>query len=652
MTEDDYKSLEKCYVSQRYADAAQIRRVDSLDGRDRVGRNGAGDYAGLLFSYIDPVSRLVVGERLRLDHPPFDAKGKPKYKYLSPPGQRMHFYWPFADPAWLEDPTMPIIIVEGEKKYLAAHRAAFEKAIEGRPPYFAIALAGVWAWLGKTGITTNEKGRRVAVKGVIGDFDRVQWKNRRVVIFFDSNVLTNDQVARARNQLARELASRGALVFIVDLPGDVGGQPINGVDDFLAAAGLDPFIELFESALRWDWRTELHKTKEGKVRAGGVHNVLVALRYAPELHGMLGYNQFSEQAEIRKRTPWQAPPGPWRDSDDVYFRDWLENRGIFAAAQTIGEAVAAYAAEHGFHPVRDYLESLQWDGTERIDSWLTSYAAVKPDSNYVRAVGKRWLISAVARVFEPGSKVDHTVIFEGPQGAGKSRLIKILGGEFYSDDIADLQTKDAAMSLKGVWIAELSELDAMTKADVTRIKSFISRATDHYRPPYGRHFVDSPRQCVFAGSINHANYLKDETGGRRFWPVACAGDLCLNSLEEDRDQLWAEAVVRYRAGDKWWLDDGALIKAAGDEQDARFQSDPWEPLVDTWLLSRTETTTAEVIEHALQKPVGQWTRADEIRVGAILRRLGWETSRPRSGGSRRRIYRYVETSLPAKKEIQ
>lgn len=651
MTEDDYKSLEKCYVSARYADAAQIRRVDSLEGRERVGRNGAGDFAGLLFAYIDPVSRLVIGERLRLDHPPFDAKGKPKHKYLSPPGQRLHFYWPFADPAWFDDPTMPVLIVEGEKKYLAAHRAAHEKSANGRPLFLTIGLAGVWAWLGKTGSRPNEKGKRVDVKGVIPDFDRVSWKNRRVVIFFDANALSNDQVSRARNQLARELASRGALVFIVDMPGDVGGQPVNGLDDFLGLAGLDPFIELFESALRWDWRTELHKTKEGKVRAGGVHNVLVALRYAPELHGVLIYNQFSEKPEIKKRTPWQAPPGPWRDADDVYFRDWLENRGIFAAAQTIGEAVAAYAAEHHYHPVRDYLEALEWDGTGRINSWLTRYATVEPD-DYVCAVGKRWLVSAVARVFEPGCKVDHTLILEGKQGAGKSRLIKILGGEFYSDDIPDLSRGDAAMGLKGVWIAELSELDAMTKADVTRIKSFISRSTDHYRPPYGRHFIESPRQVVFAGSINHSSYLKDETGGRRFWPVACAGELRLDDLERDRDQLWAEAVARYREGDLWWLDDQALVEAAGAEQDARFQADPWEPLIDRWLLSRTETTTAEVLELALQKPVGQWTRADEIRVGAVLRRLGWEPSRPRSGGARRRIYRYAGPGATTKKETK
>ena len=379
LTDDDYRSLENCYVSKDYADAAQIYRVDSLEGRERVGRNGAGDYSGLIFRSIDPVTRQIIGERLRLDHPPFDHKGKPKHKYLSPPGQRLHFYWPFADPAWLADPTLPIVIVEGEKKYLAVHRAAFEKMIDGKPLCFVLALAGVWAWLGKIGSTANEKGKRVDVKGVIPDFDRVLWKDRRVIILFDSNVLTNDQVSRARNSLARELAARGALVFLVDLPSDVGGRPINGVDDFLAAAGLEPFVTLFQNALRWDWRSELHKTERNKIRAGGVHNPLVALRYAPELHGILVYNQFANRPEIRKRTPWYSEPGEWTDADDTHLRDWLETRGIYTSGQAIAEVVKAYSMENGYHPVRDYLESLKWDGNPRLDDWLITCCGAKQD---------------------------------------------------------------------------------------------------------------------------------------------------------------------------------------------------------------------------------------------------------------------------------
>lgn len=643
LSDEDYRSLESCYISREYAESARIRRVDSAEGRERVGRNGGGgDYEGLLFPYIDPVQRQPFGERLRLDHPPVDHKGRPLHKYLSPPGQRNRFYWPLADQAWFEDRTLPILITEGEKKYLAAQRAAFENAKDGRPLFFAIALAGVYSWKGVIGAMNNQNGKRVPVKGVIPDFDLVKWDGRIVVIAFDSNALTNDQVNRARGQLARELASRGALVFLLDLPEKTdNGIEVNGIDDFLAAAGLEAFLELYRNIVRWDWRKELVLTENGKVKANIAKNAVIALRLAPEFRDVLVWNLFAERAEVRSPTPWKSPPGPWKDLDEIRLREWLEERGILENRQNVTDAVVNVANDAPIHPVREYLESLEWDGVPRLNNWLMYYASA-PQTELTRAIGSKWPISAVARVMEPGCKADHMLVLEGSQGIGKTRLLQALGREFYTDDVPDLMSKDAQLSVAGVWIVEFSELDALSRSEASRIKSFLSRATDRYRSFYGRLMQEHPRQCVFAGTTNAQDYGNDASGLRRFWPIAC-GKIDLDGLERDRDQLWAEAVERYRNGEHWWFEDDRTITAAEEEQALRQRDDPWDALIASWLFSRTDpVTVAEILRDVIKKETSQWNHYDKIRVGSILTRHGCHKIHPRINGIRQWAYEIGE----------
>ena len=258
------------------------------------------------------------------------------------------------------------------------------------------------------------------------------------------------------------------------------------------------------------------------------------------------------------------------------------------------------------------------------------------------------------------------LILEGPQGAKKSTALAVLAGDgWFTDELAEIGSKDAALQMRGVWIIEIAELDAIGRAEVSRIKAFLSRTVDRYRPPYDRYVVDVPRQCVFAGSVNPDTYLRDETGNRRFWPVRC-GCIDLDALRRDRDQLWAEAVVRYREGAIWWIDDRDLIAAANVEQEARVHPDAWHCLIERWLVfeqrqvnrgyagfddwqteeteraqSLNDVSVAEILAQAIRIEPGKWTRGDQMRVTAYLKANGWEKYQVRTGGRKSaREWRY------------
>ena len=332
------------------------------------------------------------------------------------------------------------------------------------------------------------------------------------------------------------------------------------------------------------WKTRLLRGKQGGVLAV-VANALIAFRNAPEWDGVLHHNE-SSMATVAKRAPpfemTPAVPFTWADEHDVLAAAWLQHQGIPVNKDIAAQAVQVVAREHSFHPVRAYLNSLKWDGTGRIDDWLTVCLGVDR-SDYVRAVGAKFLIGGVGRVYRAGAKLDTCLILEGPQGALKSTALRVLAGtDFFTDDISELGSKDSVLQTRGVWIIELGELDAMSKGEISRIKAFMSRQVDRIRPPYGRRVIEAPRECIFAGTVNKESYLKDETGGRRFWPVKC-GAINIAELKRDRDQLWAEARDRFLAGETWWLSDPALNEAAAKEAEARYEHDPWDELIIEWV---------------------------------------------------------------------
>jgi predicted P-loop ATPase len=372
-------------------------------------------------------------------------------------------------------------------------------------------------------------------------------------------------------------------------------------------------------------------------------NVIIALTQAPEWTGVLAYSEFSMATIAREPPPWSGSVAglEWSDHDDRRTTEWLQHNGIFVGVEIASQGVQVAAQAHSFHAVREYLDKLIWDGTERISTWLSLYLGVE-HSDYASAVGSRWLIQAVARIYRPGVKADTCLILEGKQGTLKSTALKTLGGHWFTDEIAELGTKDASLQTLGVWIIELSELDSMSRAEVSRIKSFMSRATDRFRPPYGRRIITSPRQCVFAGSVNHSNYLRDDTGGRRFWPVEC-GNIDIKSLNRDRDQLWAEAAVQYKIGAPWWLDSKALNYQAEEEQADRLEDDPWQSLIAEWCTTQwsygeTSVSIADVLTRCIQKPKERWIQTDLNRVSKCFRAL--KLRRRRLGIRENREWRY------------
>jgi len=396
-------------------------------------------------------------------------------------------------------------------------------------------------------------------------------------------------------------------------------------------------------------------------------NVIIALTSDIAFAGVLAFNDFSQEIVVRQPLPWDAATGPfprpWEDADDVRTAEWLQLRGVNVAPLVVGRAVGAVAREHRIHPVRDWLEHLRWDGTPRIETWTSTYLGAAPTA-FHHTVGALWLISAVARIFRPGVKADHMLILEGPQGARKSTAIKVLAGEaWFTDELPELGSKDAAIHMQGVWIVEIAELDAIGRAEVSRIKAFLTRTTDRFRPPYGRYTVEVPRQCVFAGTVNPDTYLRDETGNRRFWPLRC-GTIDIAGLARDRDQLWAEAVHRFREGAIWWIEDPAILAEAAAAQEARYQADAWDARIDRWLTHETrsvnrghagwddwqeeeferpepirDVSVGEILEGALGIEPAKWTKGDQMRVGAWLKSRDWERYRNRAGVAREWRYR-------------
>lgn len=401
-----------------------------------------------------------------------------------------------------------------------------------------------------------------------------------------------------------------------------------------------------------DWTSRIQTTQKGNNRQTSF-NARLILEHDERWSGVLGWCELSHRVVKRELPPYaNASRGEWDDADDADLRYWLgEKYGIEPKGQDLGDAVMGAARCNRFHPVRDYLDGLEWDGTERLSTWLLTYLGAgrgddgkeQPEMReYLSAVGRMFLISAIARVRRKRAKADHVVILEGDQGLGKSTAIGVLFGEWFTDSPLDLHSKDAMEALRGLWGVELAELDALNKAEDKRAKAFFSRDSDRFRLPYGRNSMEFGRQCVFCGTTNQQVYLKDATGNRRYWPVACTR-IDLDNLRADRDQIWAEADRCYQNGDVWWPDKD-LRAVFEREQEERFDGDVWESIIKGWLdgllmeeqvplayRRSMHVTMDRVMSDALEMDPAAMRKPEQTRVGMIMSRLGW--TRAKRGGN-------------------
>jgi predicted P-loop ATPase len=395
-----------------------------------------------------------------------------------------------------------------------------------------------------------------------------------------------------------------------------------------------------------------------------VGNVLIALRNSPILVDCFGFDSMTRMPMLMKEIgnpSRSAKKEPLKDEDITVLQHWLQEYGGLPriGREPVRDAVAQRCRERSYHPVKDWLDSLEWDRKERLENWLETYLGAEGPLAYHQGIGVMFLISMVARIYEPGCRVDHMLVLEGAQGILKSTTCRVLAGEWFSDNLPDLGSKDSSQHLRGKWLIEVAEMHAMNKADTALLKKYLTRTEECYRPPYGRLEVKEPRQCIFIGTTNKQNYLRDETGNRRFWPVKC-GKIDIEQLSDDRDQLFAEAVVKFNCGVQWWPDSNFEFDSIGDEQDARYESDAWEEPIANFLKGledeaktkakaetsgitkdkiKAKTTVLAVARGALgyepenpvpdsrHTPINKLGTADQRRIVVCLTKLGWEPKR-------------------------
>lgn len=364
-------------------------------------------------------------------------------------------------------------------------------------------------------------------------------------------------------------------------------------------------------------------------------NIFTLLREHPAFAGVLWVDEFARRIVKRMPAPWDDAHGfrpgmEWGENEHLTLGMWLaqQERLLVRSHENLALSVAWAASESRWHPVREYLDGLEWDGLARVDTWLSDFLGVR-SSDYSRLVGRMFLIGMVARIYRPGCAMRAMPILEGEQYRGKSTAARILGGEWFGDTPIDLNNKDAYQLIQGRWLYEVAELDAFNRAETTRIKSFISSPEDRFRAPYERAPRDHLRQTVFIGTTNQDEYFKDQTGNTRYWPVHCGveDDIKLDGLRLVRDQLFAEVVALFRAGERWHPSAEEQRRLFEPEQQSREIADPWQTLIYEYLMSVTfdKVSTTDILSDCIKVEAGKidGTRQMATRIGIALKRLGW-----------------------------
>ena len=407
-----------------------------------------------------------------------------------------------------------------------------------------------------------------------------------------------------------------------------------------------------------DWRDLLLRERGGARDCR--ENVFITLQNHPELRGVVGYDEFSHRVWKLKDPPWDSKPGEWTNDDDYSLGYYLARRErlVIRSEATLVAGVAMAAFANRFNPLVDYLEGLPpWDKIERAGHWLSDCMGAE-ESDYTRLVGTWFLMGMVKRALDPGCQMDYVVVLEGLQGKRKSTALRVLVGrdDWFADTPIRIGDKDAMLSLAGKWLYEIGELDSFNKAEVTAVKQYITSRIDRVREPFARRPADRRRTCVFGATTNQAEYFRDPTGSRRFWPMACDGEIDVEKLAQWRDQLYAEALHRLRSEDsdtrRYYPTREETERWLVPQQERREIGDPWFEKLAAWLESRQQfgetgleirevdsLTSFELLTKALNVPMDRIDGGRQMatRVGIAMHKLGWQKRRDAGGA---RVWRY------------
>jgi predicted P-loop ATPase len=367
-----------------------------------------------------------------------------------------------------------------------------------------------------------------------------------------------------------------------------------------------------------------------------LNNAVTILERDPALQGLVWFDEFLQ------RLLTGTPAREWTEADDINLCLYMQ-RGLGISKigrEIIRQAVVAIAYRHPRNCVRDWLDGLKRDGTQRLEDFFPDYFGTE-NTEYTRAAGRNFWLSIIARVYRPGCKVDNMIVLEGSQGAGKSTAVQVIAGEWFAEQHESATNARAfAEILQGKLIVEISEMDAFSRAEVNRVKQVVTCPSDRFRPSGAHGYAkDHPRQCVFVGTTNRDDWNKDETGARRFWPIRC-GEINVEGIREVRDLLFAEAVARFKAGEPWHV---MPVEETRREQRKRYDADPWIEPVSSYLIGRDEVTVNDILTDGLRFEFLKIGRHEQMRVATCLRVLGWSnTGNTRRGGKVIKVWTHLD----------
>lgn len=591
--------------------------------------------------------------------------------------------WPEPRPLYLStgllanDPALiPVVVVEGEKCADAGHeQLGHEFDFVSWPGGCKAVHMADWSWLRGRVVylwpdcdAQREKLKKSEREANVDPLSKPIWPEHK------------QPGMQAMTKIGSILAAEyGCTVLMVPIPkpGDVAdgwdiadaiaaGWTPDQVRDFIRSAR--PFVPPSDEARAkaaptpppagadddqgdpHGWRAKLITTEKGAIKACRENVVLAldglrGLKGVPEAEGVIAYNEFTNDVVKLRDAPWDSPAGLWEEVDELLIGEWLVRDHWLPSMPraTLEEAVRMVAFRRRYHPVREYLEGLEWDKKPRLSTWLRRACMEKPEEGwnndddlqqYLARVGTWFLQGMVARVLQPGVKFDYMMILEGKQGLRKSTLLSTLAGDWFADTGLNLGDKDSYQQLQGIWLYEIGELDAFSRADITEIKRFVASTEDYFRASFDRRARKYPRQLVFGGTTNERRYLTDATGNRRFWPVSVTRLIDIDWVVANRDQLLAEAMVRFKAGHRMHPTQEEEERLFKPQQELRESSSSIADTVAAYVTtnpagsSLNKTTLVNVL-YCIGIDIEKLGpgRHHEKQAAAALRKLGWEEKR-------------------------